>query len=81
MTHISHGELMLLDPKIKRILSILRQITKRERMADPKPTRDARSIMDYVKSSIIGATSRIRRPAVQVNTLEIKLMVIQMIQS
>ena len=72
----------LLDPEIEITLRQLKKEKKKEantslsNMADQKK----KVLRDYAMPSVNGATSSIRRPAIQANNFEIKLAIIQMIQ-
>ena len=75
-------EYTLFDPKIERALRQLKKEQKKEantslsNMAD----QEQKALRDYAMPSVNGATSSIRRPAIQANNFEIKPAIIQMIQ-
>ena len=75
-------EQTLFDPEIERTLRQLKKEKKKEAntslsdMAD----QEQKALRDYAMPSINGATSSIRRPAIQANNFEIKPAIIQMIQ-
>ena len=75
-------EQILFDPKIERTLRQLKKEKKKEantslsNMAD----QEQKALRDYAMPSVNGATSSIRRPAIQANNFEIKPAIIQMIQ-
>ena len=75
-------EYTLFDPEIERTLRQLKKEQKKEantslsNMADQKQ----KALRDYAMPSVNGATSSIRRPAIQANNFEIKPAIIQMIQ-
>ena len=75
-------EQTLFDPEIERTLHQLKKEKKKEantslsNMAD----QEQKVLRDYATPSVNGATSSIRRPAIQANNFEIKPAIIQMIQ-
>ena len=75
-------EYTLFDPEIERTLCQLKKEKKKEantslsNMAD----QEQKVLRDYAMPSVNGATSSIRRPAIQANNFEIKPAIIQMIQ-
>ena len=75
-------EYTLFDPEIERTLRQLKKEQKKEantslsNMAD----QEQKALRDYAMPSVNGATSSIRRPAIQANNFEIKPAIIQMIQ-
>ena len=75
-------EQTLFDPEIERTLRQLKKEKKKEAntslsdMAD----QEQKALRDYAMPSVNGATSSIRRPAIQANNFEIKPAIIQMIQ-
>ena len=82
MTRSKLLEHTLFDPEIERTLRQLKQEKKKEantslsNMAD----QEQKALRDYATPSVNGATSSIRRPAIQANNFEIKSAIIQMIQ-
>ena len=75
-------EQTLFDPETERTLRRLKKEKKKEantslsNMAD----QEQKALRDYAMPSVNGATSSIRRPAIQANNFKIKLAIIQMIQ-
>ena len=75
-------EQTLFDLEIERTLRQLKKEKKKEantslsNMAD----QEQKALRDYAMPSVNGATSSIRRPAIQANKFEIKPAIIQMIQ-
>ena len=72
----------LFDPKIERTLCQLKKEKKKESNTSLSNIADQeqKALRDYATPSVNGATSSIRRPAIQANNFEIKPAIIQMIQ-
>ena len=75
-------EQTLFDPEIERTLHQLKKEKKKEANTSLSnmANQEQKVLRDYATPSVNGATSSIRRPAIQANNFEIKPAIIQMIQ-
>ncbi|KAJ4720877.1 DNA-directed DNA polymerase [Melia azedarach] len=67
--------------KEKRAASTQQTSTMDPNIVNNDGANDQRALRDYVIPTVNGASTSIRRPAIQVNNFEIKLAIIQMIQT